>query len=153
MRVRYFAYGSNLDVRQLEARCPSSRGLCRARLPHHRLDFTYYSTRWVGGAADVVPHSGSDVWGAVYELDAAELALLDRFEGGYERVPLRVLDDSGSEFDVVSYRVREKHSFRPTDIYLHKLLLWGEHWKLPQSYLEDLRRVPVQRARGPGRLP
>ena len=153
MRVRYFAYGSNLDARQLEKRCPSSRGLFRARLPHHRLDFTYYSTHWVGGAADVLPHSDSDVWGVVYELDAAELVRLDRFERGYERVPLRVLDDSGNELDVVSYCVREKHSFRPTDIYLDKLLRWGEHWQLPQAYLDELRRIPVQRARGPGRLP
>ena len=150
MRVRYFAYGSNLDARQLEKRCPSATGLFRARLPHYRLDFTYYSSRWVGGAADVLPHSDGQVWGAVYELDPLDLARLDRFERGYERVVLRVLDDEECEHLVTSYTVREKRSFRPTDIYLDKMLRWAEHWRLPDEYLAELRRVPVHRARGHG---
>ena len=153
MRIRYFAYGSNLDARQFEERCPSARGLFRARLAHHRLDFTYFSSRWVGGAADVLPHSDSHVWGVVYELDERELLRLDRFERGYDRVALRVMDDANVEHPVVSYTVREKRSFRPTDIYLEKLLHWGEHWRLPGEYLEDLRRVPVHRARGHGGRP
>jgi gamma-glutamylcyclotransferase (GGCT)/AIG2-like uncharacterized protein YtfP len=153
LRIRYFAYGSNLDARQLEKRCPGATGLFRARLPHHRLDFTYYSSHWVGGAADVLPHSNSQVWGAVYELDSSDLVLLDRFERGYERVVLRVFDDEEREHLVTSYTVREKRSFRPTDIYLDKMLRWGEHWHLPDEYLEALRRVPVQRARGLQRLP
>lgn len=148
MRVRYFAYGSNLDARQLEGRCPSSRGLFRARLAHHRLDFTYFSSRWVGGAADVLPHSHGEVWGAVYELDETDLARLDRFERGYDRVRLAVLDDEAREHLVVSYTVREKRSFRPTDIYLERMLRGGERWALPEEYLDALRRVPVQRARG-----
>jgi len=148
LRVRYFAYGSNLDARQFAKRCPSATGLFRARLPHHRLDFTYYSSRWVGGAADVLPHSHGQVWGAVYELDPPDLVRLDRFERGYQRVVLHVLDDEEREHLVTSYTVREKRSFRPTDIYLDKMLRWGEHWRLPDEYLEELRRVPVQRARG-----
>ncbi len=148
-RILYFAYGSNLDASQLAERCPGSRGLFRACLRHHRLDFSYFSSRWVGGAADVVPHSGDEVWGAVYELDASELSTLDRYERGYDRILLSVIADDGPRA-VVSYTVREKLCFRPTDIYLDKMLRWGEHWQLPAGYLERLRRVRVQRARGHG---
>ncbi len=146
----YFAYGSNLDERQLAERCPSSRGLFRARLRHHRLDFTHFSSKWVGGAADVLPHSGADVWGVVYQLDDSELERLDRHEGGYDRVLLEVESEDGRRHPVVSYTVRDKHSFRPTDIYLDKMLRWAEHWNLPRPYCELLRRVPVHRARGHG---
>ncbi len=140
-RTLYFAYGSNLDADQLSQRCPSSKGLFRAVLRHYRLDFTHFSSRWVGGAADVLPHSGAVVWGVLYELDEADLDLLDHFERGYDRIALWVEDDSGHSHRAVSYTVREKHSFRPTEIYLEKILRWGERWRLPPTYLEALRAL------------
>lgn len=142
-QLLYFAYGSNLDPEQMTSRCPSARGLGRARLRDHRLDFTYFSMRWSGGSADVVPHSGDNVWGALYELEPADLARLDRFEGGYQRVFLSVLDEAGCSRNVVSYDVRVKRSFRPTASYVQKMLFWGEHWDLPESYLAQLRLTPV----------
>ena len=141
--VHYFAYGSNLDGEQMAQRCPSSRVLCRARLPDHRLDFSYFSSRWLGGAADVIPHFGGSVWGVVYELDSADLVELDRYEGGYQRVMLSVEDDRERPRPVLSYSVTMKRSFQPTSHYLGKMLRWGEHWGLPQAYLEELRRIRV----------
>ncbi len=142
-RVLYFAYGSNLDPEQMASRCPSARVAFPAQLADHRLDFTYFSARWSGGSADVVRHFGDSVWGIVYELDAAELQRLDRFEGGYQRVFLPVRDDQERGRSVISYEVPLKRSFRPTTRYIQKLLLWGEHWGLPQTYLDQLRRTPV----------
>ncbi len=141
--ARYFAFGSNLDAEQMAQRCPSSRALFRARLRDHRLDFTYFSSHWWGGAADAVPHSGKSVWGIIYELRTAELAQLDRYEAGYRRVLLSVEDDRGSPHTVVSYSVPRKLSFRPTADYVLRMLDWGERWNLPREYLEDLRRVRV----------
>ena len=135
----YFAYGSNLDARQMRARCPSSLPLCRARLPHHTLDFTYYSTRWRGGAADVRPRAGDVVWGVVYQLDAPEIAVLDGFEVGYDRISVDVVDDRSRVHRALSYTVREKGSFPPSDVYLEKLLRWGERWRFPADYLESVR--------------
>jgi len=149
----YFAYGSNLDADQMRERCPGSRALGRAALPDHRIDFTYYSTRWNGGAADVLPHSGERVWGVLYALGADDLSLLDRFERGYDRVFLRVTDGSGQALTAVSYAVREKRTFRPNEIYLEKMLRWAARWELPDAYQELLRSFPVHRARGPQRLP
>jgi gamma-glutamylcyclotransferase (GGCT)/AIG2-like uncharacterized protein YtfP len=136
----YFAYGSNLDGRQMRERCPSSLPLCRARLPHHGIDFTYYSSRWQGGAADVLPRSGDHVWGVVYQLDSADLATLDRFESGYDRIAVEVLDDRGRLHRTLSYTVRSKGSFAPSEVYLDKILRWGERWRFPQAYLERLGR-------------
>jgi gamma-glutamylcyclotransferase len=136
----YFAYGSNLDARQMRERCPSSLPLCRARLPGHALDFTYYSTRWSGGAADVIRRAEDVVWGVVYQLEAGELELLDRYELGYERVALEVVDDRARVHPVLSYSVREKGSFAPSDVYLQKLLTWGQRWRFPGEYLERLTR-------------
>jgi len=136
----YFAYGSNLDADQMRSRCPSAIPRFKARLDHHRLDFTHYSKRWQGGAADVVAHIGSEVWGLVYEMSDRELRVLDGFESGYERVQLDVIDDGRALHPVTSYSVVFKQRFAPTDLYLGKILAWGEHWQFPADYLERLRR-------------
>jgi len=143
-RVLYFAYGSNLDREQMVERCASARPRFRARLDHHRLDFTYPSQRWSGGAADVVPCSDSIVWGAVYELAAKDVAVLDGFERGYERVALDVRDDADTLHRVLSYTVCVKQCTPPHAIYLDKMLRWGALWGLPADYLaalEALRRA------------
>ncbi len=142
--VLYFAYGSNLDPEQMASRCPSARPAFTAQLQQYRLDFTYFSARWSGGSADVVRHFGESVWGIVYELDPADLPRLDRFEGGYRRVFLPVRDARAQAQHVISYEVPLKRSFRPTTAYIRKMLVAGEHWGLPEAYLERLRRTPVR---------
>ncbi|HTO51797.1 MAG TPA: gamma-glutamylcyclotransferase family protein [Myxococcota bacterium] len=139
----YFAYGSNLDEVQMRSRCPTARGLERARLPRHRLAFTHYAQRWQGGAADVVADAAASVWGVVYEMGPDDLALLDRFEGGYARVSLAVLLDGREPLQVTSYAVREKGRFPPHPAYLEKMLRWGARWRLPGEYLSEM----VERAR------
>ncbi len=141
--VLYFAYGSNLDEDQLQARCPSARSLFRARLRHHRLDFTHFSSRWRGGAADVVAHFGETVWGLAYELDEADLGGLDRYEGGYERVLLTIEDDEGRALLATTYSVRSKRTFLPTRVYRDKLVQCGERWSLPPDYLTRIRTMKV----------
>jgi gamma-glutamylcyclotransferase len=141
----YFAYGSNLDVDQMRMRCPTARPLVRAQLRDHRLEFTHLSSRWGGGAADILPHPGESVWGALYAVEPADLPKLDRFEGGYERLEVRVEDGDGEVRSAVTYTVRSKAFFNPTEEYLSKLLRWGENWELPDAYLARLRtlqRVP-----------
>ncbi len=141
--MRYFAYGSNLDAEQMRDRCPTSRGLFRARLDGYRLDFTHLSLRWGGGAADVVPQVGECVWGVLYELASQDLTRLDRFEPGYERVLVSVRDDESSAHQALTYVVREKQILRPTQVYLEKMMRWGQHWRLPEEYLSHLSSFPT----------
>jgi hypothetical protein len=139
--ILYFAYGSNLDVEQMRERCPTARPLTRARLPDHRLGFTHLSRRWGGGAADILQHPGESVWGALYTLGSPDLEKLDRFEGGYERLRVEVEEGDGEPRRALTYTVRLKGSFFPTKEYLSKLLHWGAHWSLPDTYLARLRDV------------
>jgi gamma-glutamylcyclotransferase (GGCT)/AIG2-like uncharacterized protein YtfP len=139
--IRYFAYGSNLDAPQMKRRCPSSRPLFRARLEHHRIDFSHLSPRWNGGTADVIPCFGVDVWGLVYEFEPADLPRLDRFEGGYDRVNLSVRDHRERVHAVLTYTVRDKASFRPTEPYLEQMIAAAECWSFPEDYLRALRAL------------
>lgn len=136
----YFAFGSNLDPEQMEARCPGSRPLFPARLEAHQIDFTHLSRRWGGGAADIVPAADAQVWGVVYALRDAHLDRLDRYEAGYERVRLGV-EVTGGAHEVTTYQVLEKGRFAPSRVYLDKMLRWGAHWDFPEPYLEALRAI------------
>ncbi len=69
----YFAYGSNLSLRRMAARCPLARPVGPATLPDHRLVFHR--------VASVLPAPGNRVHGAVWAITPSCEAALDRYEG------------------------------------------------------------------------
>ena len=71
----YFAYGSNLSLEQMAARCPESRYIGLARLH----DFRWHINQH--GYANVVPKRGSVVEGLCYLLSRRDEARLDKNEG------------------------------------------------------------------------
>ena len=81
--VKYFAYGSNLDLRQMKMRCPLSKLVSKGLLSGHSLTFNKYSSGWDGGVADVIRDKDSEVWGLVFEISESDLEKLDRYEGYY----------------------------------------------------------------------
>jgi hypothetical protein len=60
----YFAYGSNLNRKQMLRRCPTAKPVCAYRLLDWRLEFHGY--------ADIVPCPDSYVDGALYEIGLSD---------------------------------------------------------------------------------
>ncbi|CAH1392605.1 unnamed protein product [Nezara viridula] len=75
---KYFAYGSNLLEKRIHINNPTAKRICIALLKNYRLDFSYWSNRWGGNAATIVPDDSSFVWGAVWEIDNSNSDDLDR---------------------------------------------------------------------------
>jgi gamma-glutamylcyclotransferase (GGCT)/AIG2-like uncharacterized protein YtfP len=73
--VFYFAYGSNLHLKQMKRRCPNSKYIGRARLGDYRWQINER------GYANVVEAEGRWVDGLVYEIDSIDEAKLDINEG------------------------------------------------------------------------
>jgi gamma-glutamylcyclotransferase len=71
----YFAYGSNLSLEQMAARCPESRYIGLARLHDFRWQINQR------GVANVVPKHGSVVEGLCYLLSRKDEVRLDKNEG------------------------------------------------------------------------
>ena len=95
-----FAFGSNLDADQLHRRCPSARILSVGRVDHHKLCFAGHSARRGGGVATLRPSMAASTPGVLFDVDARDLAALDRFEGHpfrYQRRRTMVLLPDGSE--------------------------------------------------------
>jgi hypothetical protein len=152
-----FAYGSSMDIAQTRSRCrnPNLKAECIAKLGDHRLAFTRWSTKRACGVADAVPAPGKEVWGVIFELNDAELELLDESEGycatracgqnSYvreERVVCRDGDET-QPLKVQVYFVLKKGNFRPSYEYKN-LILKGARAHLPQSYISELEKTPVE---------
>jgi len=78
--VFYFAYGSNADPDRFEARVGRWRSRRRARLAGHRLRFARMVQSEGGGGAVVDPWPGRHVDGVLFEIDATQMAAMDREE-------------------------------------------------------------------------
>ena len=143
-RSYYFAYGSNLDLRQMRRRCPGSVALGRARLPGYRLAFTRYATKRRGGVADVIAEEGAEVWGALYDIDEANLAALDEFEGApraYRRETIAVIDDEGAEREAFIYIANRTGTFAPGRDYLALIVRGAREHGLPEEYIRAIEQV------------
>ncbi len=148
----YFAYGSNLEPRQMELRCPGHRMLCRAILHDHALRF-HGSDRVWGGAVATIEHTpGAMVHGVVFELTAAEFAVLDRYEGSlgpdhpdtlYDRVQLPVELEHGESVEVFTYIMRPHPPGRPSRAYRWAILVGMRHYSLPVTAITALEAEPT----------
>lgn len=151
----YFAYGSNMDPKQMRRRCPSSRFVATACLPDFRLDFTRRSPRRRCGVADVVPDVGAEVWGILYHLHkATDIQRLDRAEGyrpslkrgnRYIRTSAEVyLDGHLDQPRKAQIYLAQpmKHVPPPSISYLNHMISGAAHWGLPAAYVDQLEALP-----------
>ena len=69
----YIAYGSNLSVRQMAARCPEARVAGKAVLPDWKLVFRLHAT--------IEPEKGSAVPVLIWEISDRDEQHLDAYEG------------------------------------------------------------------------
>jgi len=99
----YFAYGSNLNKKQMLERCPDSKPEFVATLPNYKLVFVGWSRQWRGGVATIKRFSGGKVPGAVYEISEQCLRRLDKCEGGYERFKVTVFSEDGEPVEAITY--------------------------------------------------
>ena len=80
--LTYFAYGSNMMSRRLQARTPSARPIGIGRLHGHVL--RWHMPSMDGSGKCDAAHTGDQadiVWGVLYQFDADEKHHLDRAEG------------------------------------------------------------------------
>ena len=102
----YFAYGSNLNKKQMLERCPESKPRFIATLPNYKLIFVGWSRQWRGGIASIKPFRGEKVPGAVYEISDRDLRRLDNYEGhpgNYNRLKVTVFDEDGEPYETITY--------------------------------------------------
>ncbi len=148
MKAKYFAYGSNMNSRQMRSRCPSARAWSTAALRDYRLTFIQPHDDWGGGVAGLVPDPNQIVEGVVYELSEEDLKRLDRFEpvedGKYWRELVDVYLPNDRAVEVWTYfgSVFSGAPFAPSARYLGMLLKGATEHGLSQDYVSKLKCWP-----------
>jgi phage replication-related protein YjqB (UPF0714/DUF867 family) len=135
-RHPYFAYGSNLCVRQMALRCPSAVDPRPAVLSDH--DWLINQR----GVATVEPFAGNEVHGVLWQVSDDDLATLDSAEGvpvRYRRDRLVVHTDHGPSpaWVYIDHRVTPGP---PRPGYLPRIIDGALHHGLPQRWVDFLRR-------------
>lgn len=110
----YFAYGSNMNLEQMEYRCPDSWPIVNVVLDGYRLAFRGNSSGC--GVATILPEKDSRVEGVMWQISEQDEAHLDRYEGypnlyGKERVQVR--DGQGRCYDVMVYTMQTPYREQP----------------------------------------
>ncbi len=142
--THYFAYGSNMDPKQMASRCPGAMAVGRARLADYELAFVWDSPGWGGGVATVVPSSGREVWGVLWDLTDEHAEALDRYEGvaigAYVREHLDVEADEGL-VNALIYLATDTREKLPSGRYVDALVRGAKAHGLPADYVEQLRAM------------
>ena len=123
MKKKYYvAYGSNLNKRQMDVRCPDAVALGTGKVKDYQLLFR---GRRSGAVATIEPKKGSNVPVAVWEISARDEERLDFYEGYphlYYKDDLTVQLDDGSEIVGMVYLMTPgKELGRPTDFYFQAI--------------------------------
>ena len=107
----YFAYASNLNLKQMQERCRDCKPLFRAIIPNYRLIFAGWNRKWRGGVATIKPSRDEKVYGAVYEISDRCLRVLDGYEGYpavYDHLNVLVIKEDGEALQAVTFVKREQ---------------------------------------------
>lgn len=149
-RFLYFAYGSNLLLERLQARCPSAKRVGLATVPGMELAF-WKKSQDGSGKGMLTPSSDSArlVYGVLYELDESERDELHRHEGkdkgyDYEAAYEVVRVDSGEKIHAAVYQASASHidkDFLPYDWYLALVVAGARQSSIPTDYVTRIRAV------------
>ena len=162
-----FAYGSNLNLQDLghwlttHGYDPAGiQTLEPACLDDYQLIWDYRSPVRQGGAANVAPSPGQQVYGGLLRVDSSCLDGLDHKEGhperynrGTELVACRPLSDPKSEIYAWVYEVqpafKQSEFTAPRRAYRDIVVAGAQSLGLPGSWIEHLRSTPTLDSNNP----
>jgi cation transport regulator ChaC len=133
-----FAYGSNMCVADMKARCPGARLLGAARLQKFRFALL------PDGFATLDRDPAATTHGVLWEVSFGALAALDRYEGvaqgAYEKAILPVIRDKGGAVRALVYLGRPAATLgRPPADYMERIVASAVAHGLPRDHVEFLR--------------
>lgn len=122
----YIAYGSNLNIRQMEARCLSAKVHHVGRIPDYELVFKALG---VCAYATIKPCKGAYVPVAVWRISLQDERNLDRYEGfpsHYYKKTL-IVETGGDILEGMAYIMNEKAVYRLPSKQYYQVVAEGYH--------------------------
>lgn len=129
--VIYAAYGSNLHLEQMLARCPDAMRVGTGVIRDHRLVFRR--------TADIEPHPDKVVQVGLFRLTRPDERTLDRYEGRprvYRKVAVLV-DTGETTVRAMAYVMRRRDEIAPEEGYARRIAEGYADWGLDRRPLVD----------------
>ena len=111
----YFAYGSNINLDQMERRCPNAEVAGPVTLNGYRLLFRGGYPN--NGVATIAPDPTKQVKGLLWRLTQECEQSLDHYEGFphfYGKETVTVMDKAGNEYTVMAYIMTREFEREPS---------------------------------------
>ena len=139
----YFAYGSNINLEQMDYRCPDATVIGPVTLENYELLFRR------GGFATIAPCEGGKVHGLLWSITPECERSLDRYEGYprfYDKRMVTVRDGEGRSLSVMAYIMDERfrEPMLPTTTYYNGILEGYRQNGLPVTVLKKAWDHAVQ---------
>ena len=128
----YFAYGSNLNRKQMKRRCKESKYIGCYTLKNYKLTFRnkYYG----GGVADIEKKKNSTVLGAIYNISKSDEKILDVYEdfpSMYTKKYFKIFEKKVMFY----YMPKKTKPNLPAKIYLNKIIQGYKDCGYSNSYI------------------
>ncbi len=126
---------------RLEERTGVVESLGPVVLDDHAHDFSHHGQDGTA-KGNIEAALGESVRGVLYRLRAPQVDLLHPFEGGYDKIDVRVRTTCGAQqWHAYSYMApKDADGLLPHDSYLEHYLRGMQENQFPQSYVEFIRR-------------
>ena len=148
MKKFYLAYGSNLNVKQMQFRCPDARIVGTAEIPNYQLLFKGSKT---GSYLTIEPKQGCTVPAAVWSVSERDELALDRYEGYphfYYKTELELpLAETGKTLTAFVYIMHEERKIGiPSLSYVRTCLEGYISFGFDEHYLSEAQIRAVKEA-------
>lgn len=141
--IYYFAYGSNLNLKQMKIRCPEFKLIKAITLDGYRLIFR--------SVADIEKDSNSKVEGVIFMISNQDERNLDKHEGVpniYRKEYFNCIIDNNEE-SVLYYKMNSAGIGKPTNKYYNAIQEGYLQNNLDISILKDALKYSISNKKEP----
>jgi len=117
-----FAYGSNMDPKQMWERCPSASVVGKGVLNNYNRDYSKWSTIRSCGVENVQESGGDHIMGVIWDIPTSELHSLAEYEESYIEKTLSVYSyENQKNIACIVFIAKPEGEFKPSYDYLQKV--------------------------------
>lgn len=149
-KIKYFAYGSNMNLAQMCERCPHSEKIGIGYMNDAEVCFPSFYAPWDSGMAGYRSSPGNKMWGVIFDLDPRDLEVMRDYEdfvfgrdpelNNYNEVTVVVISNE-EEIECMTYESIVTGNYRPSLKYLQGIIQGATENNLPEEYIEKLSQL------------
>lgn len=133
----YLAYGSNMNLSQMDYRCPDSFVFDKVEIPNYKFVLDR------AGVASIIPSKGHKVEALLWVVHALDVETLDMYEGVrfgcYEKTSMDVKIDSVTLNVLVYFSLRDLSKAGYRSDYMDGIIKAAEEAKFSKEYIKELK--------------